>query len=63
MKKSTYTLMELKEESLPEGVDPNKLEAYLVDEEFEVSTFSWIATERSKGGLLCALLFMLRLLL
>ncbi|XP_070569856.1 supervillin-like isoform X3 [Ptychodera flava] len=33
--KSRYTLEELKERPLPEGVDPSKLEAYLSDEEFE----------------------------
>ncbi|XP_071943115.1 uncharacterized protein [Antedon mediterranea] len=33
--KSRYTLAELKERPLPEGVDPLKLEVYLSDEEFE----------------------------
>lgn len=31
-----YTLQELQERPLPDGVDPLKLESYLSDEEFEV---------------------------
>ena len=34
--KTKYTWQELQEHPLPEGVDPLKMEAYLVDEEFEV---------------------------
>ena len=33
-----YTLEELQERPLPDGVDPLKLESYLADEEFEVSS-------------------------
>lgn len=32
-----YSLQELQERPLPDGVDPLKLEAYLTEEEFEVS--------------------------
>ncbi|XP_033114401.1 supervillin-like isoform X2 [Anneissia japonica] len=35
LNKTRYTLAELKERPLPEGVDPLKLEVYLSDEEFE----------------------------
>ena len=34
--KTRYTLQELLDTPLPEGVDPLKLESYLSDEEFEV---------------------------
>jgi len=33
---SRYSLLELQERSVPEGIDAQKLEAYLKDEEFEV---------------------------
>ena len=38
-----YTLEELQERPLPEGVDPLRLESYLPDEEFEVRNvmISW----------------------
>ena len=35
-----YPWVELQERPLPEGVDPLKLEFYLVDNEFEVKTKS-----------------------
>jgi len=35
-----YTFEELKQRPLPDGVDPLKLEMYLADNEFEVSSFS-----------------------
>ncbi|XP_069108272.1 serine-rich adhesin for platelets-like isoform X2 [Argopecten irradians] len=35
MTKACYTFAELQERPLPEGVDPLKLEKYLIDEEFE----------------------------
>ena len=34
--KMRYTLSELQERPLPEGVDPLRMEAYLHDSEFEV---------------------------
>lgn len=37
--KDRYTYEELMEEELPDGVDPKRLESYLDDEEFEVSSF------------------------
>jgi len=36
--KTTYPLDELLARPLPEGVDPLRLEVYLSDEDFEVST-------------------------
>ena len=35
--RTRYTWEELQERPLPEGVDPLRIEAYLVEEEFEVS--------------------------
>ena len=43
-----YTLEELQERPLPDGVDPLKLEAYLPDEEFEVRGVSMIWPQASK---------------
>ena len=37
--KTRFTLAELLEPTLPEGVDPLKLESYLSDEEFQVIGF------------------------
>lgn len=38
-----YPLEELKADPLPEGVDPQRLESYLADEEFEVGVPSFAA--------------------
>ena len=37
LSKTRYTLEELQERPLPEGVDPLRMEAYLHDREFEVN--------------------------
>lgn len=37
LSKSVYTFEELQRRPLPDGVNPNKLETYLSDEEFVVS--------------------------
>lgn len=41
LSRDRYTLAELQERPLPEGVDPSKLESYLSDEEFQVSFVSF----------------------
>ena len=38
LSKTRYTWQELQERPLPEGVDPLKMEGYLHDSEFEVSS-------------------------
>lgn len=38
MMKNQYTLAELKCDTLPDGVDAHKLESYLTDDEFKVSS-------------------------
>ena len=45
LKRSTYTLGELQESPLPEGVDPSRLESYLNDQDFQVTVHS-IETRR-----------------
>lgn len=38
LSKSVYTLAELQERPLPDGVNPNRLESYLSDDQFSVSS-------------------------
>ena len=40
LSRDQYSLAELQKKPLPEGVDPKKLESYLSEEEFKVSTQS-----------------------